>query len=95
MRSRRESHTSDFQKVWSRKDSPGEREKDRDDTGTSTDCTRSGSRRGSGESYRSGRRDSTVNRAITPPPPPRVVGATKKRRDSLTVACKSFYYHDK
>lgn len=52
--------------------------------GTSTDCTRNGSRRGSGESNRSNRRDSVIGRAITPPPP-KVVGATKKRRDSLTV----------
>lgn len=87
MRSRRESHTSDFQKAWPRKESPGDRDREREntDTGTSTDCTRNGSRRGSGESARSGRRDSTIGRAITPPPP-KVVGATKKRRDSLTVA---------
>lgn len=37
-----------------------------------------------GESSRSGRRDSTINRALTPPPP-KVVGTTRKRRDSLTV----------
>lgn len=55
------------------------------DLGTSTDCTRNGSRRGSGESSRSERRrDSVIGRAITPPPP-KVVGTTKKRRDSLTV----------
>lgn len=89
MRSRRESsHTSDFQKMWQKKESSSERDRDRDkenntDTGASTDCTRNGSRRGSGESFRSGRRDSTINRAITPPP--KVVGTTKKRRDSLTV----------
>lgn len=99
MRSRRESHTSDFQKAWSsRKESSNERsterersersdrerERDNTDTGTSTDCTRNGSRRGSGESYRSGRRDSTIQ-PVTPPPPPKVVSTTKKRRDSLTV----------
>lgn len=87
MRSRRESHTSDFNKMWPRKESPGDRDRDKEntDTGASTDGTRNGSRRGSGESFRSGRRDSTINRAITPPPP-KVVGATKKRRDSLTVS---------
>lgn len=89
MRSRRESHTSEFQKGWPRKESPNERERERDrdntDTGTSTDCTRNGSRRGSGESFRSGRRESTIGRAITPPPP-KVASQSKKRRDSLTVA---------
>lgn len=86
MRSRRESHTSDFNRMWPRKESPGDRDRDKEnaDTGTSTDGTRNGSRRGSGESFRSSRRDSTLTRAITPPPP-KVVGATKKRRDSLTV----------
>lgn len=84
MRSRRESHTSDFNKMWSKRESPGERDKENTDTGASTDGTRSGSRRGSGESSRSGRRDSIINRAITPPPP-KVVGTTRKRRDSLTV----------
>lgn len=88
MRSRRESHTSDFpiNKVWTRKESPGDRDRDKEntDTGASTEGTRNGSRRGSGESFRSGRRDSTITRAITPPPP-KVVGGTKKRRDSLTV----------
>lgn len=40
MRSRRESHTSDFTKVWNtKKESPNDRE--REDTGTSTDNTRS------------------------------------------------------
>lgn len=87
MRSRRESHTSDFSKMWPRKESPGDKDRDKEntDTGASTDGTRNGSRRDSGESFRSGRRDSTITRAITPPPP-KVVGATKKRRDSLTVA---------
>lgn len=84
MRSRRESHTSDFSKMWPKKESPNERDKENTDTGASTDGTRSGSRRGSGESSRSGRRDSTINRALTPPPP-KVVGTTRKRRDSLTV----------
>lgn len=86
MRSRRESHASDFNKMWPRKGSPGDRERDREntDTGASTDGTRNGSRRGSGESSHSGRRDSTITRAITPPPP-KIVGATRKRRDSLLV----------
>lgn len=86
MRSRRESHTSDFNKMWPRKESPGDRDRDKEntDTGASTDGTRNESRRDSGDSFRSGRRDSTMTRAITPPPP-KVVGATKKRRDSLTV----------
>lgn len=87
MRSRRESHTSDFNKMWSKKESSCDKDRDKEntDTGASTsDGTRNGSRRGSGESFRSGRRDSTITRAITPPPP-KVVGATKKRRDSLTV----------
>lgn len=83
MKSRRESHTSDFQKAWPRKES--QNDKENTDTGTSTDCTRNGSRRDSGESYRSGRRDSTLGGTnITPPP--KIVGATKKRRDSLVVA---------
>lgn len=98
MRSRRESHASEFHKNWPRKESPGdrgererdkerdrEREKDATDVGTSAEGTRSGSRRGSGESFRSGRRDSTLGRAITPPPPPKLANAPKKRRDSLTV----------
>lgn len=87
MRSRRESHTSNFNKMWPKKESPGDRNTDKEntDTGASTDGTRSGSRRGSGESGRS-RRDSTaISRALTPPPP-KVVGTTRKRRDSLTVA---------
>ncbi|XP_037916826.1 uncharacterized protein LOC119655154 isoform X4 [Hermetia illucens] len=82
MRSRRESHTSDLVKAWNR--SPVEREKE-ESTVASGDATRSGSRRGSGESYRSGRRDSVIGRPSTPPPPPKVVGATKKRRDSLVA----------
>lgn len=85
MRSRRESHQSDFQKAWPRKESPNERDKENTNTDTSTDCTRNGSRRGSGESYRSGRRDSTIGQSNTTPPP-KVVGTTKKRRDSLVVA---------
>lgn len=87
MKSRRESHTSDFQKAWPRKESPNDRDKENTDTGTSTDCTRNGSRRDSGESYRSGRRDSHSTLGGTNiTPPPKVVGATKKRRDSLVVA---------
>lgn len=85
MRSRRESHQSDMQKAWPRKESPNEKDKENTNTDTSTDCTRNGSRRGSGESYRSGRRDSTIGQNTTPPPP-KVVGTTKKRRDSLVVA---------
>lgn len=69
MRSRRESHTSDFNKMWPRKESPGDRDRDRDKENSSDT---------------SGRRDSSIARALTPPPP-KVVGATKKRRDSLTV----------
>lgn len=92
MRSRRESHTTDFNRIWPRKESPSEKDRDKDkentDTGASTDGTRNGSRRGSSESFRSGRRDSTINsRAITPPPK---VCATKKRRDSLTVELPNF-----
>ncbi|XP_037039105.1 uncharacterized protein LOC119076446 isoform X4 [Bradysia coprophila] len=85
MRSRRESHQSDFQRAWPRKESPNEKDKENTNTDTSTDCTRNGSRRGSGESYRSGRRDSTIGQSNTTPPP-KVVGSTKKRRDSLVVA---------
>lgn len=87
---RRESNTLDFQKNWPRKESPSERDRENTDTGTSTDCTRNGSRRGSGESYRSGRRDSNIGCASSitppPPPPPKVVGLSKKRRDSLVVS---------
>lgn len=95
MRSRRESHTSDFHKLFQKKDNSTDRDREKEntannnnnnttDTGASTEGTRDGSRRGSGESFRS-RRDSSFNRAITPPPPPKVVGATRKQRDSLTV----------
>lgn len=66
MRSRRESHTSDFHKMWPKKESPGDRDKE---ISTELIC----------------RRDSIIGRALTPPPL-KVVGATKKRRDSLTVA---------
>ncbi|XP_031635278.1 uncharacterized protein LOC116348425 isoform X2 [Contarinia nasturtii] len=85
MRSRHESHTSDFNKIWQRKESPGDRDRDKEntDTGASTN----GSRRGSSESFRSARKDSAITRAITPPPK---VGATKKRRDSLTVELPNF-----
>lgn len=86
MRSRRESHGSDFQRAWPRKESIADRDKENTDTGTSTDCTRNGSRRGSGESFRSGRRDSIIGGGTSSStPPPKIVGATKKRRDSLTV----------
>lgn len=37
MRSRRESHQSDFQKVWPRKESPGDRDRDRDKDVSNTD----------------------------------------------------------
>lgn len=97
MRSRRESHTSDFHKFFQKKESSTDRDREKEnnsnnnnnnnnntDTGASTEGTRDGSRRGSGDSFRS-RRDSSFNRAITPPPPPKVVGATRKQRDSLTV----------
>lgn len=89
MKSRRESHTSDFQKHWPRKESSNERDKENTDTGTSTDCTRNGSRRDSGESFRSGRRDSMLGMSNVTPPP-KVVGATKKRRDSLVVDMPNF-----
>lgn len=110
MRSRRESHTSEFHRNvsttngagtasgnnWlSRERSPNENNTDTTGTGTgtgtgtSTDVTRSGSRRDSGESNRSGRRDSTAPPAMHSGggSGAKVVGVTaKKRRDSLTVA---------
>lgn len=82
LRSRRESHTSDFHTFF--RDRDKENNNNNTDTGASTDCTRDGSRRGSGESFRS-RRDSTYNRAITPPPPPKLTSTSRKQRDSLTV----------
>lgn len=43
------------------------------------------SRRGSGDSHRSSRRDSAIGRSLTPPPP-KVISATRKRKDSLIGA---------
>lgn len=40
------------------------------------------SRRDSGESYPSSRRDSAIGRSLTPPPP-KVISATRKRNDSI------------
>lgn len=111
MRSRRESHTSEFHRNvsiggtaagggggggnnWmSRERSPNENTDTTGNgtgTGTSTDVTRSGSRRDSGESNRSGRRDSTAPPAMQSVGSggAKVVGMTAKkpRRDSLTVS---------
>ncbi|XP_055380514.1 serine/arginine repetitive matrix protein 2-like isoform X2 [Condylostylus longicornis] len=85
MKSRRESHTSEFARQWNRRESTSPAERDREETSTSAECTRNGSRRGSGDSYRSGRRDSIAGRPTTPPPPKMVNAATKKRRDSLAA----------
>lgn len=73
MRSRRDSHTSDFAKTWSKREVIGEKEADL--------VNRNGSRRGSGDSnYKiTTRRDSLVV------PPPKVIGVQKKRRDSLAA----------
>lgn len=38
MRSRRDSHASELAKLWNKKESTSDKEKE--DTGTSTDCTR-------------------------------------------------------
>lgn len=88
---------SDLVKLWSRRESttiiiakdPREREKDREKerekcrrgSGDSSRSGRRDSRRGSSDSYKSGRRDSNA----TTPPPPKIVAAQKKRRDSRTV----------
>lgn len=82
MKSRRDSHTSDFLKYGIRKDATSEKENQEiPNVSVSTEVapTRNGSRRGSGDSnYRGSRRDSTSV-------PPKVMTVQKKRRDSLAA----------
>lgn len=86
MRSRRDSHTSDVTKVWTKRDAATEKENQEipSITGPSeppSSTTRNGSRRGSGDSASksTARRDSLVV------PPPKVIATHKKRRDSLAA----------
>lgn len=84
LKSRRESHASEFQRYgWPSRDRTTIDKETGNEIG-SNDCTRNGSRRDSGESNRSGRRDSLLgaNGSLLP----KIVGATKKRRDSLVVS---------
>ncbi|KAH8289268.1 hypothetical protein KR054_002748, partial [Drosophila jambulina] len=90
MRSRRESNTAEFVRHWNRRESGAVE----DQPGSSNcnvvvpvviECSKSASRRGSGESYLSGsRRDSNVAGRVTTPPPPGKYQVAKKR-DSLAA----------
>ncbi|XP_041631038.1 uncharacterized protein rsh isoform X1 [Drosophila kikkawai] len=90
MRSRRESNTAEFVRHWNRRESGAVE----DQPGSSNcgvvvpvviECSKSASRRGSGESYLSGsRRDSNVAGRVTTPPPPGKYQMAKKR-DSLAA----------
>lgn len=40
MRSRRDSHASELAKLWNKKEAATTSDKEKEDTGTSTDCTR-------------------------------------------------------
>jgi hypothetical protein len=86
MRSRRDSHTSDFTKNFNiKREVSAEKENTRTPNVAASDvsassATRNGSRRGSGDSnYKPARRDSLIV------PPPKIVGVQKKRRDSLAA----------
>lgn len=80
VKSRRDSHTYEFHRLaWPSRDGNGNL-KDVSANGT-LDNSRNDSRRDSGESNRSGRRDSLLGNGL-----PKIVGATKKKRDSLVVS---------
>ncbi|KAH8293343.1 hypothetical protein KR018_007674, partial [Drosophila ironensis] len=88
MRSRRDSNTAEFVRHWNRRESCAVEEQQPPPTVSVpvvVECTKSASRRGSGESYLSGgRRDSSVAGRVTTPPPPGKYQVTKKR-DSLAA----------
>ncbi|XP_032309443.1 uncharacterized protein LOC6504085 isoform X2 [Drosophila ananassae] len=89
MRSRRDSNTAEFVRHWNRRESGAVEEQQQTSTCVSVpvvvECTKSASRRGSGESYlSSSRRDSTVAGRVTTPPPPGKYQMGKKR-DSLAA----------
>lgn len=81
MRSRRDSHTSDFAKIWNKRENTSEKESEVPIiSAPDQQSIRNGSRRGSGDSnYKTVRRDSLIV------PPPKVVAVQKKRRDSLAA----------
>lgn len=84
VRNRRDSHTYEFHRLpWPSRDSSASAATTHNySSGNGTlDNSRCESRRDSGESNRSGRRDSLLGNGL-----PKIVGATKKRRDSLVVS---------
>ncbi|XP_036339161.1 uncharacterized protein LOC118748671 [Rhagoletis pomonella] len=85
MRSRRDSNTAEFVKHWNRRESTAADEPTMVVPVVVEGAGRSSSRRGSGESYISSRRDSNIGRATTPPPPPKISGMAAKKRDSLAA----------
>ncbi|KAM8720633.1 hypothetical protein ACLKA7_006642 [Drosophila subpalustris] len=86
MRSRRDSNTAEFVKHWNRRESTTVEEQPGSVmVPVVIECSKSASRRGSGESYlSSSRRDSNVAGRVTTPPPPPKYQVTKKR-DSLAA----------
>ncbi|XP_037724628.1 uncharacterized protein LOC119556455 isoform X6 [Drosophila subpulchrella] len=87
MRSRRDSNTAEFVRHWNRRESGGVEEQPSSCVVVPVvvECSKSASRRGSGESYLSGsRRDSNVAGRVTTPPPPGKYQIAKKR-DSLAA----------
>ncbi|XP_052855871.1 uncharacterized protein LOC128264452 isoform X3 [Drosophila gunungcola] len=87
MRSRRDSNTAEFVRHWNRRESGAVEEQSSSCVVVPVvvECSKSASRRGSGESYLSGsRRDSNVAGRVTTPPPPGKYQMAKKR-DSLAA----------
>ncbi|XP_016985517.1 uncharacterized protein LOC108049020 isoform X4 [Drosophila rhopaloa] len=87
MRSRRDSNTAEFVRHWNRRESGAVEEQSSSCVAVPVvvECSKSASRRGSGESYLSGsRRDSNVAGRVTTPPPPGKYQMAKKR-DSLAA----------
>ncbi|XP_070074954.1 uncharacterized protein rsh isoform X1 [Drosophila takahashii] len=87
MRSRRDSNTAEFVRHWNRRESGAVEEQPSSCVAVPVvvECSKSASRRGSGESYLSGsRRDSNVAGRVTTPPPPGKYQMAKKR-DSLAA----------
>ncbi|XP_067637102.1 uncharacterized protein rsh isoform X3 [Eurosta solidaginis] len=85
MRSRRHSNTAEFVKHWNRCESLASEEPTVIVPVVVESVGRSSSRRGSGESYPSSRRDNNIGRDITPPPPPKNNSMNTKKRDSLAA----------
>ncbi|XP_044779673.1 uncharacterized protein LOC6725817 isoform X3 [Drosophila simulans] len=85
MRSRRDSNTAEFVRHWNRRESGAVEEQPSVSVPVVVECSKSASRRGSGESYlSSSRRDSNVAGRVTTPPPPGKYQMAKKR-DSLAA----------